>query len=186
MDAVHLIKEKRNGEIKGRSCANGSKQRRYVKDGESFASPTVSIEALFTTLVIAGHEGRQVISFDVPGAFLQADMPDDKLVLLRLTGEFVIFMCEINPEFIPHVRTDKRGRKILYMKVIRAIYGCIQAALQWYILFKTTLEKEGFELNPYDLCVANKIVEGKQCTVAWYVNDCVATHMCSRVLKKIG
>ena len=29
----------------------------------------------------------------------------------------------------------------------------------------------GFELNPYDLCVDNKIINGKQCTIVWYVDD---------------
>ena len=29
----------------------------------------------------------------------------------------------------------------------------------------------GFELNPYDLCKANTIIEGKQCTMSWYVDD---------------
>ena len=31
LEAVNLIKEKRNGKIKGRTCANGAKQRIYVK-----------------------------------------------------------------------------------------------------------------------------------------------------------
>ena len=33
MEAVNLIKEKRCGKIKGRMCANGSTQRKYLKDG---------------------------------------------------------------------------------------------------------------------------------------------------------
>ena len=49
-------------------------------------------------MVIAAYEGRKAISFDVPGAFLQAELPDDKLLLLRLTGDFVDIMCDINPE----------------------------------------------------------------------------------------
>ena len=34
LDTVNIIKEKRNGDIKGRTCANGAKQHRYVKAGE--------------------------------------------------------------------------------------------------------------------------------------------------------
>ena len=36
------------------------------------------------------------------------------------------------------------------MRIMKVLYGCIQSALQWYKLFKTTLEKEGFVINPYD------------------------------------
>ena len=46
--------------------------------------------------------------------------------------------------------------KILYLKVLQAIYGCIESALFWYNLFSSTLEKMGFEINPYDKCVAKK------------------------------
>ena len=87
-----------------------------------------------TTLLIGAHEGRKFISFDVPGAFLQAEMTDDTLVLLKLKSEFVDMMCQINPEFKPQVRyeTTRKGKqiKVLYMQVIRAVYGCIEAALQ--------------------------------------------------------
>jgi len=34
-----------------------------------------------------------------------------------------------------------------------------------------TLKGMGFTLNPYDKCVANKVINGRQCTVAWYVDD---------------
>ena len=29
----------------------------------------------------------------------------------------------------------------------------------------------GFEVNPYDPCVANKMVNGKQMTICWHVDD---------------
>ena len=35
LEAVNLIKKKRRGKIKGRTCANGSKQKRYLKHGET-------------------------------------------------------------------------------------------------------------------------------------------------------
>ena len=34
----------------------------------------------------------------------------------------------------------------------------------------------GFAINPYDRCVANKIVNGKQCTICWYVDDNKISH----------
>jgi hypothetical protein len=35
----------------------------------------------------------------------------------------------------------------------------------------------GFELNPYDTCIANKLVDKKQCTVAWYVDNNKLSHV---------
>ena len=99
LSAVNLVKEKRNGTIKGRTCANGSKQHRYLKDFESVASPTVSTDALMLTLLIDAIEGRDVATFDVPGAYLHANIPEDKRVLLRLDGQFVDIMVGVNPDF---------------------------------------------------------------------------------------
>ena len=56
LEAVNLINQKRCGKIKGRTCANGSRQRRYIKDDESFASPTASLEAIMATLMIEAYE----------------------------------------------------------------------------------------------------------------------------------
>ena len=41
------------------------------------------------------------------------------------------------------------------MQLDRALYGSAQSALLWYELYSNTLKGMGFELNPYDLCVAN-------------------------------
>ena len=39
-----------------------------------------------------------------------------------------------------------------------------------------------FELNPYDGCVANKIVNGKQCNLVFYVEDNKVSHIEARVV----
>ena len=41
----------------------------------------------------------------------------------------------------------------------------------WYHLFTESLQKMGFVLNPYNPCIANCIIEGSQCTVAWYIDE---------------
>ena len=45
--------------------------------------------------------------------------------------------------------------------------------------------KRGFVLNPYDLCVANNNIEGKQCTIAWYVDDNKISHVNANVVTNI-
>jgi hypothetical protein len=35
----------------------------------------------------------------------------------------------------------------------------------------------GFRFNPHDPCVAKSQIKGKQCTVAWYVDDNKISHM---------
>ena len=103
LEAVNLIKVKRCGKIKGRTCANGSCQRNFVKAEHNFASPTASLESILTTLIIDAYEGRDVAVADAPGAYLHAKFPKDKKVVLKLTGEFADIMCLVNPEYSKHI-----------------------------------------------------------------------------------
>ena len=76
-------------------------------------------------------------------------------------------------------------KKVLYLQLLKALYGCLRSALLWYELYATKLNGMGFELNPYDTCVANKIVNDKQCTIVFYVDDNIATHMEDDVLSDL-
>ena len=112
-------------------------------------------------------------------------MPDDKLVLLRFKGKLADMLGKINVEYKKQIRY-KHGKKVLYVRVIRAIYGCIESALQLYKLFTNTLQDQGFILNPYDKCFANKLRDGNQLTIAWHVDDCIASHKDEKVLDEFA
>jgi hypothetical protein len=179
--AINLIKEKRCGKLKGRTCADGRSQRgQYTK--EQTASPTISTDALMLSLMIDAFEGRDVATADVVGAYLLADM--DEFVLIKLTGDAVDIMCKANPEYEKFV-TIENGKRVLYLRLLKALYGCVRSALLWYELFSSTLQGMGFELNPYDLCVANKMINEKQCTIGWYVDDTKISHVDANVVTDV-
>ena len=52
----------------------------------------------------------------------------------------------------------------------------MQSSLLWYETFTKHLKHLGFTLNHHDPCVANRIINGKQCTIAWYVDDTMISH----------
>ena len=60
-----FIIEKRDGVVKARLVAVGSKQRLWM-DKEDTASPTVSLEAILLTCVIDAFENREVAVVDIP------------------------------------------------------------------------------------------------------------------------
>ena len=180
LEAVNIIAKRRSGKIKGRTCANGSRQCKYLKDGENYASPTASLELIITTLVIDAYKGRDIAVADVPGAHSHAEFPNNKNVILRMTDIFTDIMREINEEYKDHIvyEINKRGKKVkcLYAKVLRALHGCLESAFLWYQLYSETLKGLGFEINPYNRCVANKIIDGKQCTIVFYMDDNKISH----------
>ena len=90
--------------------------------------------------------------FDISGAFLHPEMPrkeEYEHVLMKFVGRAIDILIEINPEYEDCVIIEK-GQRVLYVEVLRSIYGCIEAALLWYEMFTKSLKKMGFKINPYD------------------------------------
>ena len=71
------------------------------------------MEVLLLTFLIAAYKRRKVVSFDVPGAFLQAEMAEDKLLLLKFRGDFVDMMCKVNPEHKKNVILEN-GKSLIH------------------------------------------------------------------------
>ena len=43
----------------------------------------------------------------------------------------------------------------------------------------------GFEINPYDVCIANENIDGNQCTIAWHVDDNKVSHFNQELIDSI-
>ena len=108
----------------------------------------------------------------------------DEDVFLKLTSDSVDIMCTVNPEYKKFVVIEN-GIKVLYLQLLKALYGCVRSALLWYELFLDTLKEMGFELKPYNSCIANKIIEGNQCTIAWYVDVNKISHVKESVVTDV-
>ena len=89
---------------------------------------------------------------------------------MKIEGKFVDIMCKVNTELRKFVRYEN-GKKVLYLQLLKALYGCMESALLWYNLYTSTLHGLGFKLNLYDKCTANRNVEGSQQTLCFYVDD---------------
>ena len=177
--ALMFLGEKRDKTIKGRMVYNGKPTREWLSREDS-ASPTAALESIMLTAVIDAHEERDIMTCDIPNAFIQALMPEvkdgEERVMMKITGVLVDMLVELSPELYgPHV-VYERNRKVLYVQVIRAIYGMLEAALLWYKKFRKELEQVGFVFNPYDPCVANRDERGSQHTLLFHVDDLKSTH----------
>jgi hypothetical protein len=179
--ALNLLKEKRDGSLKGRTVADGSKQRSLYDKSET-ASPTVSADALICSVMIDAVEGRDSGICDVAGAYLKAFMED--FVILKFSGKAVEILCRMSSKYLPYV-CEENGKKVIYVQLKKALYGCVKSALLWYKMFSETLQNMGFELNPYDQCVANCDFNGSQCTIVWYVDDMKVSHKDPEVVSAV-
>jgi hypothetical protein len=131
----------------------------------------VSTESTFVTAAIAAKEKRKVRCYDIPSVFVNTDVDEDVLIVLR--GELADMMLQIAPQiYRKYVTVNRKGTPILCVKLHKALYGLMRASLLFYRKLRKELEDYGFEINPYDPCVGNRVTEcGKQMTVIWHIND---------------
>lgn len=121
---------------------------------------------------------------DVSGAFLKAYMDD--FVVVVFENEMVDLLIQTVPSYADFVHVTRDGGKNLFVKLRKAMYGCLKAARLWWEEFsKFRTETMGFRLNIYDSCVANKDIKGSQCTLIWHVDDLKISHKDESVVREI-
>jgi hypothetical protein len=169
-----FLKEKQTGDVKGQACINGVPQRAYIPKEEA-ALPTVSTELTFITASIAAREKRKVRCYNVPSTFVNTDMDEDVLMVLK--GELAEMMIQIALQvYRKYVMVDRKGMKILYVKLQKALYRLMRLILLFYRkLLRKEFEKYRLIVNPYNPCVADKTTEdGNQLTVVWHMDNLIA------------
>ena len=101
-------------------------------------------ESLMLTCAIDAFQRRDIMSLDIPNAYIQAELPKQKKgerIVMKVRGELVDWLCQIDPvEYLPFVIVEK-GVRVLYLLVTKAIYGMLQAGLLWYCKLRTDLEE---------------------------------------------
>ena len=179
LETIIFIVEKRDGRIKARSCADGRKQRDWMTR-EDTASPTVATESVMMTAAIDAKEKRDVVTMDIPNAFIQTDY-EGEVLHMKVRGQLAELLKSIDPELYAPYIVYENGQAVLYLQVLKAIYGTLQAALLYYRKWRKDLESIGYTINKYDPCVANKTINGNQHTIRWHVDDVMASHVDPKV-----
>ena len=67
--------------------------------------------------------------------------------------------------YCKYVTTNAKGKAVLYIQLEKAVYGMMKSALLFYRKLVADHTSLGYEINPYDPCVAIKIINGKQMTI---------------------
>ena len=167
---------KRDGKIKVRACADGRDQHGKTEK-EEVTSPIVAIVIIFITLDIDAHEGRDVATIDITGAFIHAY--SDEHIIIVLKGNIALLMCHVAPKlYRKYIIFNKRGQTCyICEKILKDLYRLLRSALPFYRKLVKDLHKYGLEMNPYNPCVFNGTNNGKQLTVTFHVDKLKVSHM---------
>jgi hypothetical protein len=185
--ALMFLTEKRDKSVKGRMVYNGKPTREWLS-WEDAASPTAALESTLNTGVIKVKEGRDVLTCNIPNTFIQADLlkkePGEDRVMMKITGVLVDMLVDINPELCSPAAVLENCKKVIYVEVLKAIYGMLEAALLWYKTFRKDLKDIGFFFNPYNPCVGNKKFQGLQQTIVFHMDNLKLSHKSKSVNDK--
>ena len=84
----------------------------------------------------------------------------DETVHVVLKDDMAKMMVKIAPIiYRKHITTNSEGRPIIYVQLQKMLYGLLRSALLFYRKLRGELEANGFVVNPYDPCMANKMTE---------------------------
>ena len=121
------------------------------------------------TATIDALEGRDVAVVDIPGAYLSVDVEDEVQMVFRST--LAERMVAADPALYQPFVYHETGQVVLYVRLQKALYGCLKFVLMFYEKSVGDLEAYGFRINTYDPSLANKMVSGKPLTSCWQVDN---------------
>ena len=128
--------------------------------------------------MIDAKQGREVMTADVPNAFVQTEIDQSgEKIIMKIRGVLVDMLVEMEPEVYRDFVVMHGKHKVLYVRMLKALYGMLVASLLYYKQFLDDITKIEFERNPYDPCVANRMINNKQHTITWHVDDIKSSHV---------
>ena len=167
--------------IKGRIVAGGHRQDRSLYDDNEISSPTVALTSVIAMAALAAREGHHVMTLDHKAAYLNARM-EGPPVEMMLSPEVSEILCSIDPKYNKYIRRDGK----IAVRLKKALYGCVQSAVLWYRELSSTLERLGFQKNPYDIGSYTRLNEGSIDKILVYVDDLFITSKGEDTLQTIA
>jgi hypothetical protein len=76
---------------------------------------------LLATSTIDARENREVVTINIPGAFLHATNKD--YAIMRMIGTLAKLMVQTDPKLYRKYLVNKKGKKVLYLRLQKALYG---------------------------------------------------------------
>ena len=88
------------------------------------ASLTVSLEGFALTAIVDACEESDIMTEDISNAFTQASLlmkDDDERIYMKITDASVDMSVKMNSNLCESHVAHKKGKKIIYVKVLRAM-----------------------------------------------------------------
>jgi len=123
---------------KSRLVSHGNEQDTSLYP--NWSSPTVSEHAILTCLTLAAcNMAYTLAKIDMKGAFIQIEMSGTP-VYIKCMRQLRDLILDLYPKYKKYIGKDG----VLYCKLLKALYGCVQASKLWYEKVRKFLESLGY------------------------------------------
>jgi hypothetical protein len=123
-----------------------------------------------TVLMVAVCNGNYALGkLDVKGAFIQTKMKGTP-VYIKCRGKLRDLILETYPVYKKYVGQDG----ILYCRLKKAMYGCVQVSKLWYEKLRSFLLRQGYVCSEVDPCLFRKVDGDSVYLLVVYVDDILA------------
>jgi len=161
----NFLADGRHDKYKSRLVAHGNEHDAMLYTDRS--SPTASIHAIFTCLTVAACNPDYVIGkLDVKGAFIQTEMSGTP-VYIQCRGKLRDMILMVRPDLARYIGRDR----VLYGKLLKALYSCVQASRLWCEKLKDVLLGLGYSQSETDQCIFRRIVNNQVYLLVVYVGN---------------
>jgi hypothetical protein len=86
-------------------------------------------------------------------------------------------MVKVAPSlYRKYVTTNAKGKLVLYVQLKKAVCGMMKSALLFYLKLVANRTSISLTINPYDPCVACKMIKEQQIMICWHIDDLFIGH----------
>jgi hypothetical protein len=151
--------------FKSRLVSHGNEQDSTLYPDRS--SPMMAMHTIMTVLMVAAcNSNCHMEKLDVKDAFIQTEMKGTP-VYIKCRGKLKGLILETYPKYGKYVGADR----VLYCKLKKALYGCVQASKLWYEKLRSFLYKQGYLCSEVDPCLFCRVVREDVYLLVVYVDD---------------
>ena len=122
-EGLMLLTRKRSGSVKGRLAYNVKATRDWISK-ENTSSPTVGTDSIMMTCAVDSFERRDVMTSDVPNAFIQTDAPEKEIgerVIMKIRGKLVDWLVDLDPGKYENLVVIENHQKVIYLLIQKTI-----------------------------------------------------------------
>lgn len=111
-----------------------------------------------------------VAVMDLPGAFLHIDC--DNNIIMTFVGILAELMVLASPKmYRKYVLVNSQGEPVQFVSLQKTLYGMLKLVFLFYKNLLTHLVANRITITPNDSFVVTKIIQGKQMTIFWHIDD---------------